>query len=44
MDKNSDRDLSREEFLGTAEQFTQFDSDGDGMLNIAEALKLNIGE
>jgi Ca2+-binding EF-hand superfamily protein len=44
MDKNSDRDLTREEFLGTTEQFNQFDSDGDGLLNVAEALKLNIGK
>jgi hypothetical protein len=43
MDKNSDRDLSRNEFLGTTEQFRQFDTDGDGLLSVAEALKLNGG-
>jgi hypothetical protein len=41
MDKNGDRDLARGEFLGTTEQFRQFDADGDGLLSIAEALKLN---
>jgi hypothetical protein len=44
MDKNSDRDLSREEFLGTMEQFKQADADGDGLLNVAEALKLGGGK
>jgi hypothetical protein len=44
MDKNGDRDLSREEFLGTTEQFKQFDMDGDGLLNVAEAIKLAGGE
>jgi hypothetical protein len=41
MDKNGDRDLARGEFLGTTEQFRQFDTDGDGLLSVAEALKLN---
>ena len=31
MDKNHDGDLSRSEFLGTSEQFRQFDADGDGL-------------
>jgi hypothetical protein len=44
MDKNSDRDLSREEFLGTTEQFRQFDADSDGLLSVVEALKLNGGQ
>ncbi len=44
MDKNSDRDLSRNEFLGNTEQFRQFDTDGDGLLSVAEALKLNGGQ
>ena len=44
MDKNRDRDLSRGEFLGTAEQFRQFDTDGDGLLSVAEALKLDAGQ
>jgi hypothetical protein len=41
MDKNGDRDLARGEFLGTTEQFRQFDADGDGLLSVAEVLKLN---
>jgi hypothetical protein len=44
MDKNQDRDLSRDEFLGTTEQFRQFDADADGLLSAAEALKLNAGQ
>jgi hypothetical protein len=44
MDKNRDRDLSRGEFLGTTEQFRQFDTDGDGLLSAREALKLNNGQ
>ncbi len=44
MDKNSDSDLSRGEFLGTTEQFRQFDENGDQLLSIAEALKVNPGE
>ena len=44
MDKNSDRDLSRNEFLGNTEQFRQFDTDGDGLLSVAEALKLTGGQ
>jgi hypothetical protein len=44
MDKNSDRDLSRNEFLGTTEQFRQFDTDADGLLSVAEALKLSGGQ
>jgi hypothetical protein len=43
MDKNHDRDLSRGEFLGTTEQFRQFDADGDGLLSVMEATKLNNG-
>ena len=41
MDKNRDRDLSRSEFLGTAEQFGQFDADADGLLSVAEAKKMD---
>jgi hypothetical protein len=44
MDKNNDGDLSRTEFLGTAEQFRQFDTDEDGLLGIAEAQKLSAGQ
>jgi hypothetical protein len=44
MDRNRDSDLSRSEFLGTAEQFRQFDADGDGLLSVAEAVKLAAGQ
>jgi hypothetical protein len=44
MDKNRDGDLSRGEFLGTTEQFKQLDTNGDGLLSIAEALKLKTGK
>lgn len=40
MDGNSDGDLARSEFLGTAEQFAQFDVDGDGLLSVEEAVKM----
>jgi hypothetical protein len=41
MDKNRDGDLSRGEFLGTSEQFRQIDTNGDALVSIAEALRLN---
>jgi hypothetical protein len=44
MDKNNDGDLSLAEFLGTTEQFRQFDENGDQLLGVAEALKLDPGE
>jgi hypothetical protein len=44
MDKNRDGDLSRGEFLGTSQQFRQFDTDGDGLLSPRESLKLNNGQ
>jgi hypothetical protein len=44
MDKNHDGDLSRSEFLGNRDQFTQIDADGDGLVSVAEALKLNPGQ
>jgi hypothetical protein len=44
MDKNHDGDLSRGEFLGTSEQFRQIDADGDALVSVAEALKLNAGQ
>jgi hypothetical protein len=44
MDKNSDGDLSRGEFLGTKEQFKQLDTNGDGLLSVAEALKFKTGK
>lgn len=39
MDRNQDRDLSREEFPGTDEQFAQLDDDGDKLISAEEALK-----
>jgi EF hand len=44
MDRNGDGDLSRGEFLGTAEQFGQMDADGDGLVSIGEALKTEAGK
>ncbi len=44
MDKNHDGDLSRGEFLGTSEQFRKIDADGDALVSIAEAVKLNPGQ
>jgi len=44
MDKNHDGDLSRSEFLGNSEQFRQIDGDGDGLVSIAEAVKLKPGQ
>ena len=44
MDKNSDGDLSRSEFLGTTEQFKQFDKNGDDLLSVAEVQDSKIGK
>ncbi len=37
MDRNDDGDVSRREFLGTAEQFTALDGDGDDLISPQEA-------
>lgn len=37
MDRNGDGDLSRAEFLGTAEEFAAIDTDGDGLISLREA-------
>jgi Ca2+-binding EF-hand superfamily protein len=37
MDRNRDGDVSRKEFLGTDEQFKAIDTDGDGLISLAEA-------
>jgi hypothetical protein len=41
-----DGDLSRGEFLGTAEQFKQLDTNGDGLFNRADAqyVDRNVGK
>jgi hypothetical protein len=39
MDRNGDGDVSRREFLGTAEQFRKIDGDGDGLISVEEAEK-----
>ena len=39
MDRNSDGDISRREFLGTAAQFRQFDTDGDQLIDAEEAAR-----
>lgn len=37
MDRNGDGDVSRREFLGSADQFRKIDADGDGLISIEEA-------
>ena len=37
MDRNGDGDLSRREFLGTADDFRQLDADSDGLIDAEEA-------
>ena len=37
MDRNGDGDVSRREFLGSAEQFKRIDTDGDGLISVEEA-------
>ena len=37
MDRNGDGDVSRNEFLGTIEQFRRIDADGDGLIDVSEA-------
>ncbi len=37
LDTNADGDISRAEFLGTDQQFSKLDGDGDGLISILEA-------
>ena len=39
MDRNSDGDLSRREFLGSRADFQRLDADGDGLVDLPEAEK-----
>jgi Ca2+-binding EF-hand superfamily protein len=39
MDRNSDGDVSRREFLGTASQFRSLDADGDQLIDADEAVR-----
>ncbi len=43
MDNNRDGDVSRREFLGTAEEFGKIDTDGDGLINAEEAERADAG-
>ncbi|MEJ7594858.1 MAG: hypothetical protein WKF77_25310 [Planctomycetaceae bacterium] len=42
MDRNQDGDVSTREFLGTAQQFVQIDSDRDRLISADEALSLDV--
>lgn len=39
MDRNRDGDISRREFTGTTESFSEVDIDGDGLVSYSEATK-----
>ncbi len=43
-DLNKDGDLSRNEFIGTSDVFQRLDTDNDGRISVAEALKAGGGE
>ena len=40
MDRNNDGDISPSEFLGTLKQYQQLDGDGDGLIDVDEAMNL----
>jgi Ca2+-binding EF-hand superfamily protein len=42
MDRNGDGDLSLREFMGTAEDFRRIDTDGDGLIDAAEAERADL--
>jgi hypothetical protein len=42
MDLNYDGDVSRREFLGTAEQFNQIDADGDSLIGKEESERFDL--
>ena len=44
MDRNQDGDVSPREFLGTAQQFAQIDSDRDKLISADEALSLDVAQ
>lgn len=41
MDRNRDGDVSRREFLGSEALFRRIDTDGDGLISMAEALRFD---
>ena len=43
MDRNRDGDVSRKEFLFSRELFEKIDSDGDGLISVAEAVSHDAG-
>lgn len=42
MDRNSDGVVSRREFLGPKEQFQRIDANGDGLIDVNEAERVNL--
>jgi Ca2+-binding EF-hand superfamily protein len=41
-DLNGDGDVSKREFVGSIEQFTRIDGDGDGYIGVAEAVAIEV--
>jgi Ca2+-binding EF-hand superfamily protein len=42
MDVNGDGDVSRQEWLGSEEDFRRIDTDGDGLISLEEAIKADV--